>query len=143
MHERIAIGITVLFAAASQAAEPTVPQNAKPAAPVTAPAAPRAPLKLRVGDVRKYMMPRDFQAVVKAPEPDSTIVVEGDRPAPELKSTQPLPTGFGALYSLFRHPTNAWRMFLPDPNAAAFGPAGPVPKLDRMGPMNGETARIR
>jgi hypothetical protein len=116
---RVWIGITValLISQLAQATEP-----------------PRAPLKLAIGDVRKYMMPNEFRAAI-APDGDkTTIVVEGDRPTAPLKSTQPLPTGLGAVYSVFRHPVSAWRMFVPDPNGIASGPPDVVPPSFHWGP---------
>jgi len=82
------------------------------------------------------MMPKEFQSSVNAPDPDkSTIVVEGQREAPPLKSEQPMPVGLGAVYSLFRHPTSAWRLFVPDPRAAPAGPPDVVPQREfRWGP---------
>lgn len=134
---RTGIAIGLLIATAAEAAEPAA--QASPAArPAAAPVSTvaRTPLKLQVGDVRKYMMPRDFQAAVNAPDPDkSTIVVEGERETPPLKSELPQPQGLGAVYSLFRHPTSAWRLFLPDPRAPEAGRPDVVPAREfRWGP---------
>jgi len=143
MRLRIAIGFTVLTTALCQAAEPpkatavSATEASKPAAtaPAPAPAAARAPLKLKVGDVRNYMMPKDYVTAIRAADADEAIVVEGQRQAPPLKSEQPQPEGLGAVYSLFRHPTNAWRLFIPDPRAAPQGPPDPVPPREfRWGP---------
>jgi hypothetical protein len=103
------------------------PGNAATAAP---------PLKLHVGDVRKYMMPNEFRDAVSAPDADkTTVVVQGERAAAPLQSTQPLAQGLPAYISLFTHPTRAWRMFLPDPNGAPAGPPDVVPKPEfRWGP---------
>ena len=133
---RQALGIALMFSAAVEAADPpTATPAEKPAqAPATTPTR-RAPLNLQVGDVRRYMMPGEYRAAISRSESDGTIVVEGDRPAPPLKSTQPLPEGLAAYYSLFRHPTKAWRLFLPDPNGVAAGPPDVVPKPEfRWGP---------
>src|SRR5262245_61371093 len=115
---RLAFAITLIFSGAVQAADPPASKPAdKPAQATPAPASAHAPLKLGIGDVRKYMTPNEYRAAIQAPDAEQdTIVVEGDRPAPPLKSEQPLPGGLAAYYSLFRHPTTAWRMFLPDPN---------------------------
>ena len=145
MHVLIAIAVALLVSAAARSAEPPAAANKpdKPASTATAPA-PRptaradrpAPLKLQAGDVRKYMMPNEFIDALAAPDADkTTIIVQGDRPLPKLKSEQPLPQGFGAYYSLFRHPDTAWRLFLPDPNGVAAGPPSPVPEREfRWGP---------
>ena len=59
------------------------PRRSPAAAP--APAVPnpkpalQKPLDLRIGDVRKYMMPNEFREALGAPDADkNTIVVEGD-----------------------------------------------------------------
>src|SRR5262245_36479336 len=112
MHVLIAIAVASLAGAVAQAAEPAARPgaSAKPAAAAPSPtksasAASRPPLKLMPGDVRKYMMPNEFLAVLAAPDADkTTIIVQGDRPAPKLKSEEPLPQGLGAYYSLVRHP---------------------------------------
>jgi hypothetical protein len=93
-------------------------------------------LKLQVGDVRKYMMPNEFRDSVTSPDADkTTIVVQGDRPAPLLQSEQPLPQGLPAYLALFTHPTNAWRLLLPDPRGIPAGPPDPVPQREfRWGP---------
>ncbi len=142
MRARIAIGFALLLAAVTQAAEPPAPvvPAEKPAVATPAPkstlAATRPPLKLGIGNVRNYMMPNEFRAAVNGSDADkSTIVVEGEREAPPLKSEQPQPVGLGAVYSLFRHPTNAWRLFVPDPRAAPPGPPDVVPAREfRWGP---------
>ena len=141
MNTRIAIVIALMVAAAAQAADPSVgvdlDKGTKPV-PAAARTASRPPLKLGIGDVRKYMMPNDFQAALSAPDSDkTTVVVQGERPPPPLKSEMPQPTGLGAVYSLFRHPTSAWRLFLPDTSAYApqDGPPDVVPQREfRWGP---------
>ena len=113
----------MLAAGIVRAAEPPV------RAPVTKPAesrpaaVKRAPLDLRVGDIRKYMMPNEFRAAVNAPDSDKyAVVVEGHRAGPELQSMRAAPMGLGALFWGFAHPANAWRIFVPDVNAPAAGP---------------------
>lgn len=131
-----AIGVALIFSAAVQAAEPpATPPAEKPAAAPTTTTS-RAPLKLQIGDVRKYMMPNEYRAAINAPDAErTTIVVEGSRPAPPLQSEQPLPTGLAAYYTLFRHPTKAWRLLLPDPNGVPAGPPDVVPQREfRWGP---------
>ena len=82
------------------------------------------------------MMPNEYRASVNATDADrAEIVVEGERAPPPLKSEQPLPAGLAAYYSLFRHPTTAWRLFLPDPRAAGAGRPNVVPEREvRLGP---------
>ena len=105
--------------------------------PASAAAAPRKPLDLRIGDVRNYMMPSEFRAVMNAQDTDRySIVVEGHRPSAEVQSLRAVPMGLGAVAWSFRHPARAWRVFLPDVNAS---PPGPVltrvpPPVFRPGP---------
>jgi hypothetical protein len=139
MRVRIAVGFTLLAAALANAAEPqsTTPATDKPAAaaPAASATGARPPLKLKVGDVRNYMMPKDYVTQISANDADKTIIVEGERQAPPLRSEQPQPEGLGAVYSLFRYPANAWRLFIPDPRAAPSGPPDPVPQREfRWGP---------
>lgn len=133
---RQALGIALMFSAAVEAADPPPrPAADKPAQAPTV-ITTRAPLDLRIGDVRKYMMPNEYRGAVNVPDADkTTIVVEGERAAPPLQSTQPLPGGLAAYYALFRHPSRAWRLFLPDPNAPPPGPPDVVPQREfRWGP---------
>jgi hypothetical protein len=130
MNVRIAMAIALMFGTAAQAAEPPAAAPAaskgEPATPAAAAVTTRAPLKLGIGDVRKYMMPNDFRVAVDAPDADkTTVVVQGERPPPPLQSEQPQPVGIMAIYSLFRHPTSAWRLFVPDTSKYAPPPGPP------------------
>ncbi|HET9862373.1 MAG TPA: hypothetical protein VFP37_02960 [Steroidobacteraceae bacterium] len=142
MNVRIAIAAALMFGSAAQAAEPSAAMasasRGQPAHSATAAPEAPAPLKLAIGDVRKYMMPNEFRAAVEAPDADkTTVIVQGERPPPPLQSEQPQPVGIMALYSLFRHPTSAWRLFVPDmsPYAPPPGPPDVVPPREfRWGP---------
>jgi hypothetical protein len=133
MDIRIAIAVALMAGTAAQAAEPP----AKPA-PAVAQSAPRPPLKLGVGDVRKYMMPNEYRSAINMPDADkTTVIVQGERPVAPLQSERAQPVGLGAVYSLFRHPTTAWRLFLPDMSAYAPQPGPPdvvPPREFRWGP---------
>jgi hypothetical protein len=140
MDARIAIAVALLIGAAAQAAEPaatagTVPAK-KPAAAIQP--AVRVPLKLGIGDVRKYMMPNEYRAALNMPDADkTTVIVQGERHVAPLQSELPQPVGLGAVYSLFRHPTSAWRLFVPDTSAYAPKPGPPdvvPPREFRWGP---------
>ncbi len=138
MDIRIAIAVA-LMAGSAQAAEPPVPAKSSKTQPeAPAPTAARAPLKLGIGDVRKYMMPNEFRAAVDAPDADkATVIVQGERAVAPLQSELPQPVGLGAIYSLFRHPTSAWRLFVPDTSAYAPKPGPPdvvPPREFRWGP---------
>lgn len=136
MNIRIAIAVALMAGTAAQAAEPPVPVNLLKLQPAVQ--VPRAPLKLGIGNVRKYMMPNEFRAAIDAPDADrTTVIVQGERAVAPLRSELPQPVGLGAVYSLFRHPTNAWRLFVPDTSAYApkSGPPDVVPAREfRWGP---------
>ena len=136
MNIRIAIALASMVGPAVQAAEP--PAKAAATAAPTATQAPRAPLKLGIGDVRKYMMPNEYRAALNVPDADkTTVIVRGERPVGPLQSELPRPVGLGAIYSLFRHPTTAWRLFVPDTSAYAPQPGPPdvvPPREFRWGP---------
>jgi hypothetical protein len=137
MKIRRSLAWALLLATAAAQAEPpqrnsTAPRAGAPTRPgTTSP----APLKLQVGDVRKYMLPSEYRAAIGAPDADrSTIVVEGQRVLP-VKSTDPVAPGLLAPFWAVAHPTQAWRIFVPDPNAPAAGKPDVVPKAEfRWGP---------
>ena len=127
MNIRFAIAVALMVGATAQAAEPPV----KPA-PAATQTAPHPPLKLGIGDVRKYMMPNEYRAALNVADADkSTVIVEGARAVAPLQSERPQPVGLGAVYSLFRHPTSAWRLFVPDMSAYAPQPGPPDVVPDR------------
>ena len=149
MIRRVGLGVALAACAVAEAAEPTVvapPAKATPApAPVStvAPAVPnpkpalQKPLDLRIGDVRKYMMPNEFREAIGAPDADkNTVVVEGRREVLPVQYEKPIPTG--PLVPLFwglMHPASSWRIFLPDINAPAQGKPDVVPPpVFRWGP---------
>jgi hypothetical protein len=139
MDIRIAIAVALMAGTAAQAAEPPVPAKSSKTPSATLAATPaRAPLKLGIGDVRKYMMPNEFRAAIDAPDADrTTVIVQGERAVAPLQSELPQPVGLGAVYSLFRHPTSAWRLFVPDTSAYAPKPGPPdvvPPREFRWGP---------
>jgi len=115
------------------AATPQQPNTTQPAANART---TRAPLNLQVGDIRKYMMPNEYRAAINGPDSDNAdIVVQGERPAPPLKSTQPIPLGIATPFWMLAHPLKAWRALLPDPNAPPPGPPNVVPEREfRWGP---------
>jgi hypothetical protein len=130
MKRGMGMALVLMTAAAASngvaAAEPPAPRAAAaraaavpaaavpPAAQAAAPAKPSQPLDLRIGDVRKYMMPRDFQAVVRARDADAdTVVVEGQREVVPMRLVEDVPMGLGSLWYAARDPKNAWRLFAP------------------------------
>jgi hypothetical protein len=150
--KRVGMGVALAACAAVEAAEPgaiapaqTAPiSNAAPApASVPAPADPnpkpasRKPLDLRIGDVRKYMMPNEFRAAVDAPDAErNTVVVEATRELMPVEYEKPIPTWpLGPLWWALKNPTQSWRILLPDINAPEDGPPEVVPPpVFRWGP---------
>jgi hypothetical protein len=145
---KIGLGIALMLCAAAQAAEPPAPAPAEPAVarPVTAPArtgardigpALRKPLDLRLKDVRDYMMPEEYRAVLNAADPDKdTIVVEGTRLLP-MERIEDVPMGPMALWYAVKHPANAWRIFAPVvnvPPGLLEKPSPVPPPVFRWGP---------
>ncbi len=133
------------------AAEPDAPVAtvAPPPAPKPAAAAdtalstpaasvPRKPLDLRIGHIRNYMMPNEYLAAMRPPDPErDTVVVEGQRLLVPMKFEQPIPAGFppATLWWALRNPSQSWRVLLPDLNAPAAGPPDVVPPpVFRWGP---------
>lgn len=118
--------LTLAICAAAGAVEPA-PGQAAPVAPAraSAPSAPAKPaakppapvkrLDLRVGDVRNYMTPEEFQALINGREDErNTIVVQADAPLAPMRSDLDVPGGIIAPFWALAHPTQAWRLFLPD-----------------------------
>ena len=89
---------------------------------------PRKPLDLRAPDVRRVLPAEQWRYPLPAPE--DTVIVESRRKAPPPDAEKaPVPGGIAAPFWALRHPTKAWRIFVPDPNAAESGPPDPVPTL--------------
>lgn len=147
MKRGILIGGAFLICASAQAAEPTA--AAPSTAPVVAsrPPPPPAPsdadplpktLDLRVGDVRKYMTPDEFRALLAGREEErNTVVVQANVPLLPVKSEQPIPSGMPLLplWWAVMNPTQSWRILVPDLNAPPPGPPEKIPPpIFRWGP---------
>ncbi|HTU65863.1 MAG TPA: hypothetical protein VMF52_07935 [Steroidobacteraceae bacterium] len=99
-------------AAAGPAPRPTT-AAAKPA-PATPTTTASQPLDLRIGDIRKYMMPRDFQTALRTADADAnTVVVEGQREVAPMRMVEDVPMGLGSLWYAAKDPKNAWRLLAP------------------------------
>jgi len=152
MKHRVGLGLTLAVCAAAEAAEPAVsvpapaapvstaptPATAKPsvAAPAAKPA-PTKPLDLRIGDVRQYMMPSEYRAALGAPDAEkNTVVVEAKRELLPVEYEEQIPVGpLMPLWWGLTHPTQSWRIFLPDINRPDAGPPDPIPPpIFRWGP---------
>ena len=139
--KRVGLGVALAACAAVEAAEPTA--VVPPAQPASTPAVPNTkpaiqkPLDLRIGDVRKYMMPNEYRAALDEPDAErNTVVVEAQRELLPVQYEKPIPVG--PLVPLFwglMHPTQSWRILLPDLNRAPDGPPDVVPPpIFRWGP---------
>jgi hypothetical protein len=152
MKRRVGFGLLLAVCAEVEAAEPAAaapnPASALPATSASTPAstpvldpaakpAPTKPLDLRVGDVRRYMMPNEYRAVLGAPDAEkNTVVVEARRELLPVDYEKPIPMGpLMPLWWGLTHPTESWRIFLPDINRPADGPPDVVPPpIFRWGP---------
>jgi hypothetical protein len=116
MKRGILIGGAWLLCVSAHALEPaTAPSGPTPAAPVAQPEKPRQRLNLRVGDVRKYMTPEEYRALVAPPDESNTVIVQADAPEIPMKSQLDVPGGLVAPFWALANPHKAWRLFLPDP----------------------------
>ena len=148
MKHRDFLWLALMVCAAAQAAEPakvatTVNPAAAPAAvrayvkPVPAGVAPATkPLDLRIGDIRRYMMPNEFREAIAAPDADqNTVVVQGNRELLPMKFERPVPGGIIAPFWALAHPLQSWRIIAPDLSArAAEKPDVVPPPIFRWGP---------
>jgi hypothetical protein len=102
-------------APARSAAKPSATDA--PAKTEPAKAAPRKLLDLRIGDVRKYMTPEEYEALIN-PQADerNTVIVKADAPLVPMKSQLDVPGGIIAPFWALANPTQAWRIFAPIPN---------------------------
>jgi hypothetical protein len=71
-------------------------------------------LDLRLGDIRRYVPAREWSTPL--PERLEDVEVVGRPGTPDMVETRPVPMGLGALFFAARHPTQIWRIFVPDPN---------------------------
>jgi hypothetical protein len=92
-------------------AEPAAAQQ-----PLSAAATTRAdpPLDLRLGDIRKFIPAEELDTPLDAAIDE--VVVRSSRVRSRLPERMPIPRGVGGLGWLLDHPTQFWRLFVPDPN---------------------------
>jgi hypothetical protein len=84
---------------------------------VAEPAATRRiapPLDLRLGDIRKFIPTEELDTPLDAAIDE--VVVRSPRVRSRLPERMPIPRGLGGLGWLLDHPTQFWRLFVPDPN---------------------------
>ncbi|MFM7626230.1 MAG: hypothetical protein ACKO7G_07140 [Gammaproteobacteria bacterium] len=73
-------------------------------------------LDLRLGDIRKFVPAEELEAPLD--EAVDEVVVRSPRVRSRLPERMPIPRGVGGLGWLLDHPTQFWRLFVPDPNRA-------------------------
>jgi hypothetical protein len=145
MKHRTALGIALVVCAAAEAAEPIAAAPAVPATPVQTATRPtsetpkpeaRKPLDLRIGDIRRYMMPDEYREALNAANADeNTVVVEGNRELLAMKSDRPVPNAIMAPFWAIAHPLQSWRILVPDLKRPPPGPPDVVPPpIFRWGP---------
>src|SRR5688572_7239119 len=91
------IAAAILVWTSAQAVEPkpapsAVATSYSVPAPASGPEQLPKRLDLRVGDIRKYMTPEEFQALLTPPDEANTVVVTGTVLLP-MKSELDVPTG--------------------------------------------------
>lgn len=74
------------------------------------------PLDLRLGDIRKFVPTEELDTPLDAAIDE--VVVRSSRVRSRLPERMPIPRGVGGLGWLLDHPTQFWRLFVPDPNRA-------------------------
>ena len=137
---RLLYGISLMLAGLAQAADPASAREAAAApAATSSPAAstPAKPLDLRLGDIRRYITPEDYRALMGAPAMEAnTVIVQADAPLLPAKSSQPIPGGIMAPFWALAHPTQAWRLLVPDLKRPPDGPSEDKvpPPVFRWGP---------
>lgn len=75
-----------------------------------------APLDLRLGDIRKLVPTEELDTPLDAALDE--VVVRSSRVRSRLPERMPIPRGVSGLGWLLDHPTQFWRLFVPDPNRA-------------------------
>ena len=132
MKRRVGLGLAFAVCAVVEAAEPAAvvpPAQPAPAASIARPAVTK-PLDLRIGDVRRYMLPDEYREALGAPDADkNTVVVEGKRELLPVKYERPVPGGIIAPFWALAHPLQSWRIFVPDLKRPEEGPREPADKV--------------
>jgi hypothetical protein len=123
---RSALGVVILLCSSGLLAQ---------SAPAPTPA---RPLDLRVGDLAKYLPPGEAAKLQTDRPPVAavdTVVVQGKREQIPDRLQARIPGGAaGVIWSLF-HPTQAWRLLVPDPNTPPAEPPrnNKPPAVPRIG----------
>ena len=109
--------VPVVVSAVSLGAPLAVAEPAAAQQPLSAAATARdaPPLDLRLGDIRKFIPTEELDTPLDAAIDE--VVVRSPRVRSRLPERLPIPRGLGGLGWLLDHPTQFWRLFVPDPNA--------------------------
>jgi hypothetical protein len=67
-----------------------------------------------LGDIRKFIPTEELDTPLDAAIDE--VVVRSPRVRSRLPERMPIPRGLGGLGWLLDHPTQFWRLFVPDPN---------------------------
>jgi len=115
-----ALGVVArLPAQPAQPGRPAGPAPPPPVAPAAVSAAPK--LDLRLGDLRRFVSAEDLNAPWTTDLDE--VVIRPRREPPDLPERRAVPQGLGGLWWAAQRPTQAWRLFVPDPNAGPDAPA--------------------
>ena len=116
MKRGILVSAAWLLCVSAHALEPATTSSG-PLPPNAAAHPQKAPqrLNLRIGDVRKYMTPEEYRALVAPADESNTVIVKADAPQAPMKSELDVPGGIIAPFWALANPHKAWRLFLPDP----------------------------
>lgn len=71
-------------------------------------------LDLRLGDLRRFVSAEELNTPL--PEQLDDVMIWAHPETPDMVETRPVPAGLGGLIWAVWHPTQIWRLFVPDPN---------------------------
>jgi hypothetical protein len=92
------------------------------------PTAQRPLLDLRIRDIREYMSPEEYRALLTAHLDDrNTVIVQAEAEELPMKFENPVPGGIIAPFWAIANPTQAWRILVPDLRRGPSGPPDPMP----------------
>lgn len=114
-------------------------EAAEPAVKSVAGDTPPKVLNLRLGDIRRYITPEEYRALMGAPALEAnTVIVKADAPLLPMKSSHDIPGGILTPFWALANPHKIWRLVLPDPRVDITKippPDSPVPPREfRWGP---------
>ena len=91
------------------------PSPASPSVSASGASSAAPKLDLRLGDLRGFVPSEELYAPWTT-ELDE-VVIRPRREPPDLPERRAVPQGLGGLWWAAQRPTQAWRLFVPDPNA--------------------------